>query len=1124
MNSKIKNIFLLLFFCNISFITLFGQSFLWKFGNTTSSESGTAILNGPTGELYVGGMKNDSCLLVRLDPSGSVAWEYTFKMSSGKNMINSLQITSDGFLIGTAQTVASSPWGSMGYFKFSLNGNLIWIKKITSAHYIRNLVEKNSTRYLCTMVYWNSSGSTDHNFVNIEIDAANGNILNTYSNYDLTTSGLSDYLDDIYQTTPYLYNNKFYAAGRLYNGSGANDRMRPYIAAFDQNGSLIWVKHYIGNTSMSARVYSNHIFRDADTLMLGIFGDYSGTNLGICKFGYIKTDINGNDLAQVYYDITGVTSERLFGFVNLPDGYLFYGYTHPFSSGESDIFLIKVRKNGDVIWSYKLGNPGVIESIYNETLPALVTDGNYAYFTGQTGTNSSGPFDLFVGKMDLYNPANFNSCLSLNPITVNKINLPSYNSAPTFNPLYLNISNTAQTVNNTFLPDNCNSYIEFTADSLEVSFPYTISPIVTGNSPDSYLWNNGSNSQNITVNSPGWYVLSAYYDCCPLITDSIYIDLNCNITESIIGSTTFCLNDNITLSLMNGSYNYTWNDGSTNTSVSFPATIDTTITLIVVNGNCIDTLEHIIEINYNNVGISGQTLVCENSIVTLTASGANDYLWSNGSTQNSVQLLLSDTTIISVIGSSGGVCPDTATITVNTLSGVYESLIVTVNDTICSGESITLTASGSYNYLWNDGSTTNSISLTLFADTTISLIASNTNCSDTIIQNLTVINSSVFVAGDDTICEGENLQLIASGSVDYLWSNGSQNTIQNFTPLQSDSIYVIGSTNGFCPDTAFFVYTVDIIPPMTINGDSIICEGESVNLTVSANSSFAWNSGDTSSIISFYPINDSIVFIYNTNSNICRDTIYFNLNVDPVANAQINGDTVICQGETANLFGLGGSSLNWIPVGGVGSNIYISPNEDDTLFLIATNGNCSDTTFVTFDVYPLPSNGFNINTESDGCEITVNVNDTTNLQQISWIIGNHSFELTSSVIHVFDPNEPLMVTQIVTDSNGCTNSLTTIIDGFAEGFSTLYIPNSFTPNNDGMNDFFKAEGTCLTKFKMEIFNRWGQLIFECSDINNFWNGTFLDLNSPIDIYVYKVYAEGFNETYINKYGHVSLIR
>lgn len=91
-------------------------------------------------------------------------------------------------------------------------------------------------------------------------------------------------------------------------------------------------------------------------------------------------------------------------------------------------------------------------------------------------------------------------------------------------------------------------------------------------------------------------------------------------------------------------------------------------------------------------------------------------------------------------------------------------------------------------------------------------------------------------------------------------------------------------------------------------------------------------------------------------------------------------------------------------------------------------------------------------------------------------------------------------------------------------FTTFYIPNSFTPNSDGLNDIFRPFGTNYSNLEFSIYNRWGELVFYTNDENIGWNGTFGGSVCPSGVYVYIVRwvdIKGFNQI---KIGDISLIR
>ena len=89
----------------------------------------------------------------------------------------------------------------------------------------------------------------------------------------------------------------------------------------------------------------------------------------------------------------------------------------------------------------------------------------------------------------------------------------------------------------------------------------------------------------------------------------------------------------------------------------------------------------------------------------------------------------------------------------------------------------------------------------------------------------------------------------------------------------------------------------------------------------------------------------------------------------------------------------------------------------------------------------------------------------------------------------------------------------------------IYAPNAFSPDGDGFNDVFKVSGQGIIDFEMEIFNRWGQMVFKSSNINQKWDGTFRGKDLPTGTYIYKIkiITHGENQKSV-KSGTISLVR
>ena len=89
----------------------------------------------------------------------------------------------------------------------------------------------------------------------------------------------------------------------------------------------------------------------------------------------------------------------------------------------------------------------------------------------------------------------------------------------------------------------------------------------------------------------------------------------------------------------------------------------------------------------------------------------------------------------------------------------------------------------------------------------------------------------------------------------------------------------------------------------------------------------------------------------------------------------------------------------------------------------------------------------------------------------------------------------------------------------------LYSPNAFSPDGDGINDLFKVSGQGMLDFQIEIYNRWGQMVYKSIDLSNGWDGTFKGKNLPTGTYVYKIKTSKFGlEQILVKSGSVGLVR
>ncbi len=89
---------------------------------------------------------------------------------------------------------------------------------------------------------------------------------------------------------------------------------------------------------------------------------------------------------------------------------------------------------------------------------------------------------------------------------------------------------------------------------------------------------------------------------------------------------------------------------------------------------------------------------------------------------------------------------------------------------------------------------------------------------------------------------------------------------------------------------------------------------------------------------------------------------------------------------------------------------------------------------------------------------------------------------------------------------------------------TLFVPNAFTPNTDGINEKFGVVGQGIGYFNMKIYNAWGEMVYECNSPEDGWDGKFRGVDSPVGTYIYTITARGLKGDHIYRNGNFSLVK
>jgi gliding motility-associated-like protein len=250
--------------------------------------------------------------------------------------------------------------------------------------------------------------------------------------------------------------------------------------------------------------------------------------------------------------------------------------------------------------------------------------------------------------------------------------------------------------------------------------------------------------------------------------------------------------------------------------------------------------------------------------------------------------------------------------------------------------------------------------------------------------------------------------------------------------------------------------------------------------------------------------------------------------ITPILIPKLNNPPNICPGDSVLLeasatLGYGDYSYRWKHSIDTLPNIWVKPLETKT-YQVSISDECgtyaeSELTHVTV-FKPYANFAYYTSDLNFGKPIQFldGSNDAISYQ---WDLGNGEFSTEKDPITIYNDIGQFDITLIIIDKNGCTDSVTkSILVG-----SVLYIPNTFTPNDDHLNEVLIVESYNVQIQSFEIFNRWGELIYESKNENRVnWDGTYKGENCQDGTYTYKVrYINPKNEM-IEKLGHINLLR
>ena len=422
-------------------------------------------------------------------------------------------------------------------------------------------------------------------------------------------------------------------------------------------------------------------------------------------------------------------------------------------------------------------------------------------------------------------------------------------------------------------------------------------------------------------------------------------------------------------------------------------------------------------------------------------------------------------------------------------------------------------------------------------------IATNNFCSDTVSATVNVIpvNAIEITPSAPVICAGESVQLTATSllPVDFTWEPA---TGLNCTECQNP-IASPGTTTGYtvtgefegCPVSGSV--QVEVVPlPSILPPAGVLCPGNSTALNFAPNPAwtYAWSSPDDPGFSSTDPAPivspaQTTAYAVTVSNGICPPET-FPLTVfvanDPILT--VSNDTTVCGSNGVTLFantGLPGD-YTWQPGGSTGTSFTPQLQEGVNTFTVIYSNDCGDllTETIIVEVYPgVEITGLTYDSDSttvyQGTPITLGVETDPPATIYAWSTGSTTD--TTQVQPLTLPSVTYSVT--VTDDLGCSDSESVTFEVLESKFG---IPNVFTPNNDGINDFFLViiTGENIEVLSTEVWNRWGQRVYEEKNGNAGWDGTQNGKPALSDVYVYRIVLRLPSGREVKISGDVTLLR
>lgn len=679
------------------------------------------------------------------------------------------------------------------------------------------------------------------------------------------------------------------------------------------------------------------------------------------------------------------------------------------------------------------------------------------------------------------------------------------------------------------------------------------------NGPDNFISSQQSPTISVTtINNDGVYsiTLTAANNCTASSNHTVLINPTPTPNAS---ASTVCVNQTFSLSstapigstyLWSGPNSFTSN--LQNPGISMSTTLMTGIYDLTVTssaGCSATTSAYGFITTPPQIGIApNNTVFCAGSLLTMVGSGGNSYSWSGPGSFTSSQQTIS---IANIPVSNGGNYTLAITYGPCTVTGIQAIIVhplpvpVAGHLPVCDGGNLQLTANSGSTYFWSGPAAftstlqsplRNQVSFVHAGIYSLTLTDIN-NCQASAITSVAVLPNPTVTATGTTVCYGSKANLTVNGGLNYLWSGPAGYTATSTSPgitineanaLTSGNYSVTGIAANSCSSFAIASLSIIALPVPTVSIPTRICFNSTLSLQAWGGNSYLWkgpyNFSSSNQNIILYANNTSLSGTYSlavTNTFGCVGYTTALVDIEPAPRGILMSDVKkfcvpFCSNFTIKpTTNSPITNIAWLVdsqhFSGNTLNYCIQKPGATVISSSFTNAaGCSNFATFTVDAYPLPTANFDYEpttiVENMDEVLFTNTSAGNQLTEYNWFfMNNDNFRFnTQRTSYFFDKAGVYPVALVVKNYWGCSDTIVKAIT--VNSAFSIYVPNTFTPNNDYKNDTFIAKGVGVANYSLSIFNRWGEKVFETTDIANGWDGTFNGIDCKMDTYAWKINA------------------